>query len=574
MHKQYTFPILYGLLMLLLLSRAFAQHPAFPPISERRLQAQKIEQEARANHDSLLLAEAYYLYGKMYAFAGDQVASKTAFIQSLRILEPKGDSYDLGRLYIRLSENSLQETHSQDEVRYAQMALALFKRIKSLKGQVLAYSTLAQVYERKHPFPADQKPDSTLIYLKKAKGLTYELSDSLGMADISLKIGEVFLYRNDPKAIPHLEEALRWLALKKNLRTQLNTTLLLGRAYINAGQNELGLKKINQAARLYDENHLNDHLLSTTIDRAMIHYYEKTNQWKKAFDQFGKLYEKANVQFSVEKDGALARLQVEYDTEKKENKLKAQALELSLTTQSLRYQRIIAICSLLLFIVTGVSSVLFFRLYRKNQRISQKNEHLVWEQKHRARNNLQMVSSLLNMQARLVSDPDSRRAMEESQLRIQSMALIQRKLDENMIQDVIDLSSFIPEHTGSLLGVYGFPQVSPHYTIDPITLETDQAIPVGLILNELITNACKYAFPNNSDPALTIVCQRNRDEIVFKVADNGPGLAITNFSGRLSGNSIPQSFGMQLIHLLVKQVRGSFTLDSSHGTVFTMRFTN
>ncbi|MPR35664.1 sensor histidine kinase [Salmonirosea aquatica] len=545
----------------------------FPLIAEKRQYAEEVEKEARAKGDTLLLAEAYYLYGKMYAFAGDHAASKTSFLKSLRLLEPRGDSYELGRLYIRLSENSQQIAHSQDEILYAYRAKTIFERIHSLKGQVLANATLARVYERLHPNRfKNGLPDSALIYLRKAESFTRQLRDSLGLAVTYMQIGELFLFRNDPRAVPYLEESLRWLNLKPNLRDQLNTTLLLGRAHLNAGRNEKALAKIKEAAKLYKDNHLNDHVLAATLDRAMIAYYEKTNQWRLAYERFGDLYEKETVQFASERDGVLARLQIEYDTEKKENKLKEQAMELSLTTQSLRFQRIIAISSLLLFLITGVSSILFFRLFRKNQRISQQNQYLVQEQKHRAQNNLQVLSSLFNMQARLVTDPGSKRTMEENRLRVQSMALIQRKLDEDTQSDAIDLPLFIPELTTGILNAFGFSQIEVRFTIDPIVLGTDQAVPIGLILNELITNACKYAFPDNPDPVLTIVCRRISEKIGLKIMDNGPGLPDYYPIDTPIRKSKKDSFGMQLIRILVEQVRGSYSFDSSKGTLFNMHF--
>ncbi len=559
------------------MGQGIAQNPDFPSIAERRQHAREVEREALAKNDSALLAEAYYLYGKMYAFTGDHVASKTAFLNSLRLLEPRGDSYELGRLYVRLSENSTQVYHSKDEIRYAYKARALFERIKSLKGQVLANETLAQVYERRYPHnTVSQRPDSAVMYLKTAERLNRRISDTLGMADINLKLGQLYLFRNDPRAIGHFFEALKWLKSKKNLRTQLNTQILLGRAYINANQPEKGLAEIQEAASLFNENKLNDHLLDATIDRAMLDYYEHTNQWQRAYERFGELYKKENRQFAAERDGVLARLQVEYETEKKENLLKIKQLELDISNRNLRQNKIFIGVILLLLLGAGILSVSFFQLSRKYQRLSLKNEHLVREQNHRAISNLQQISSLLNLQARQLSDIHARQAMEESQLRVQSMSLIQSRLFGTIDSPLIDLTEFIPTLANGVLHAYGYSDITTHYTLAALRLSPEQTIPLGLILTELVTNACKYAFPTCTEPSLSINCHRHGEQIELTVSDNGPGLDVDSTSENIT-TTIPvtKSYGMEMIRMQVLQLRGTYSFAESQpnsGTLFTLKF--
>jgi two-component sensor histidine kinase len=570
-----TLSTLFWLLVLVRSPVVFSQSSQFAPNPEKLRYAQEVKQEAQLKKDSLLLAEAYYLYGKTYFSAGDIPTSKSYFLKSLHILEPQGDSYELGRLYLRLCEDSRAIDHTKEEIRYAYLAKAIFERIKSPKGQMNAYMTLGQIYRRRTVLSGiNLLADSSLIYFKKAERLSYQLKDTLGIADVSVYLGDLHLGRNDLRAVVYLQKALRFYLLKESVRPQLNAMILLGRAYLNIGKIKKGRAVIYQAEQLYNDQDFNDNLLALALDEALISYYEKTNQWQRAYERFRALFAKQNVQFAADRDGALARLQVEYDTEKKENKLKAQALELSLTNQNLYYQRIIAVGSSLLFLIAGSLSILFFRLYRKNQRISQENEYLVMEQKHRSQNNLQMLSSLFNMQARLFTDPGSKRAMEENQLRILSMALIQRKLDEDTQSGAIDLSQFIPELTSGILHAYGYSQIETRLTIDPIVLNTDQAVPIGLILNELITNACKYAFPGNPNPILIMVCQRKRDVISLAVRDNGPGLTKNNNTTGNSRTFNKDSFGMQLIQVLVEQIRGTYTIDSAEGTIFNLRFTS
>jgi len=554
--------------------KGMAQSPPFPLDADKLAYAKEVEHDAIQKKDSLLLAEAYYLYGKLHAIAGDNATSKSYFLKSLRILEPRGDSYNLGRLYVRLSENM----KNSEDIRYANLAYAVFKRIKSERGLMLSYNSLGQIYRnRSITAKSTMYLDSALIYLKKAMHLSYQLKDTVAVAEASLKLGELYTDHDNPEAIPTLEKAVKLFPANKNNRAQISARIFLGVAYLNAGEFKKCYATLLNAQRRYAENTLPDLQLSIWLDQAFIKYYERTGQWKQALERFKHMYDSDHRQFETEKDGEVLRLQIEYETSKKEIQLNSQNQDLQLKNKLLKSQQNIIILTILLLTVATALSILFFKQYRKNQRTSIKNEQLVREQNHRVKNNLQVVSSLLNMQARLLSDPTAKRAVEESLLRVQSMAIVHRKLYDRSGLEDIELQDFIPELAEGVLSACGYPAIKRHYSIDPIWLDIDKSIPLGLILNELITNACKYAFPDIPDPVLTITCQQVGNQITLQVADNGPG--ISNGNKIRESDSTPgqltrkrKSFGLELIDIQVHQLYGTYNFTSSEGTKFSMKF--
>ncbi|MVM39019.1 hypothetical protein GO730_18165 [Spirosoma sp. HMF3257] len=222
-------------------------------------------------------------------------------------------------------------------------------------------------------------------------------------------------------------------------------------------------------------------------------------------------------------------------------------------------------------------SVVFFRLSRKNQRISHRNVELIKEQNHRVKNNLQVVSSLLSLQAKRLTDEAAKKAVEESRLRVQSMAIIHRKLYDGDKLAVVNLDEFIQELVNGVLKSFGYPFATVQYAIDTNSLSADKAIPLGLILNELITNACKYAFPQNENPHLTVRCYAQHAKLYLQVTDNGPGLEVPVIQTDDLYDPQTKSFGMSLIQAQVMQLNGTYQFSSadkteSTGTTFTMEF--
>ena len=564
MPSRPTFLLLFGLL-----APRVAAQSVFPFETEKLRHAREVEREARLKKDTLLLAEAYYLYGKMYVAARDYAVGKTYFLKSLRLLEPRGDSYELGRLYIRLSENP-NTFHTAEEIGYARRADAIFKRIESAKGQALASTTLGQIYERLHPRQkGNREPDSTLFFLKKAEKLNLQLQDTLGDADVALKIGELYLSRRDPRAVGYLEKALWWLHWHENASTYINTSIRLSQVYLDEGRFSAALAKTKEAERHYDDHQIDNHLLAASLDQAMIAYYEKTGQWQSAFERFRRMYSRENAELNAQKESVLSRLQVEYETEKKEAQLKNQERELKLTNENLRQQRLFVLIVSLLFLVAGILSVLFFRLSRKYRRISRQNKSLLLDQRHQSKNNHALVLSLLRAQVGRLSDPQSKQAAEETRLRVEAMSSIHRRLFEDDSQTV-ELSQYITEVVSDILYAFGYDHIAPDYWLDPIELDAKRTLNLGLILTELVTNACKYAFPDHPNPTLVVSCQQRGKSVELVVADNGAGFDFSTVSADSFDSST--SLGMSLIQIQVEQLNGKFAFSNQGGTTFTMTF--
>jgi two-component sensor histidine kinase len=180
-----------------------------------------------------------------------------------------------------------------------------------------------------------------------------------------------------------------------------------------------------------------------------------------------------------------------------------------------------------------------------------------------------VISSLLSLQAERVEDEQVRQALLESQQRIVAMAMIHEALYSGQNLAAIDLSAYLKSLVSHLQGVYSS-QADVRITLelDKVELGIDQAVPCGLIINELITNSFKHAFPRGSKGTIQIkIYMVNEEEVVLEVSDNGVGLT-SDLDLRA-----PSSLGLRLIQGLLKhQLKGSLDVAIKGGTAFTLRW--
>ena len=194
-------------------------------------------------------------------------------------------------------------------------------------------------------------------------------------------------------------------------------------------------------------------------------------------------------------------------------------------------------------------------------------ETLLKEVHHRVKNNLQVISSLLNLQLNVISNPETRELIRESQNRIRSMALIHEKLYQSDTLSTISLEEYLRSLTRDLFRSYNLPKVSLKLEVENIGLDVDTAIPCGLIVNELISNSLKYAFPDNAEGSIHLrVNKVSRQQVAVSISDNGVGLP-SDVNTRSSG-----TLGFQLVHMLVKQLRGTLDIVKNGGTTFMITF--
>ena len=195
-------------------------------------------------------------------------------------------------------------------------------------------------------------------------------------------------------------------------------------------------------------------------------------------------------------------------------------------------------------------------------------EVLLKEVHHRVKNNMQIISSLLNLQIDYLNDEDAVNILKESQNRVKSMAMIHEKLYLSKDLTKINFGDYIQSLVSNLFYSYNVKEdhIKPILNIKDVNLNIDTAIPCGLILTELISNCLKYAFPNQMKGEIIIILKSVEDKFELVISDNGIGLpANVNF------NNI-KTLGILLVKSLTEQIDGKISIHRKNGTQFKIIF--
>lgn len=324
------------------------------------------------------------------------------------------------------------------------------------------------------------------------------------------------------------------------------------------------------------------HHMQFTVDSASGNYLDAIRQYE--------LHKALNDSvFTASKNKQIAELQIEYKTNQKDQSIKMlemQSKSQETELQKVNLQRDITIAGIFgVLIIAGLA----YNGYRNKQRsnralrikqteINQQNlslqnlvkekEWLLKEVHHRVKNNLQIIISLLNTQTDFLDNPSALNAIQDSRERMQAIALIHQKLYQQDHNTLINMHSYIHELISYLMS--SFDNTGRLYfdlDIDDINLDVSQAVPLGLILNEAITNAVKYAFPRGGQGTVAVqLYQEGRRDILLRIADNGVGFPRNiDLSGRTS-------LGIQLMKLFAEQLEGELRLQSEHGVEISLLF--
>lgn len=385
-------------------------------------------------------------------------------------------------------------------------------------------------------------------------------------------------------AIPLLESSIEVLKASPNNADRsdvVENTLFLAEA-------NLQLEKFATAKKFLDMEFENINIDQTIKRNSLLAaYYDKTENFKNA-----SLYYKRNERIKdslAQKQANLIRQQLvtvvgNEDNQNTQRIIDEQKRINELARNGLKAQdeRINLVFISLIFTLMGFAGLVYAYLKSiKNQRLIAEQKHIIEnalvekdsllkEIHHRVKNNLQMVSSLLSLQTKNTRSKAAIEALEEGKSRVKAMALIHQKLYQNDDLSVIEMQGYIESLINSVQSVYkkGGHNISITIDAEGTELDIDRAIPFGLILNELVSNSFKYAFPESDENGkIYIHLRKNGDQGYFEYTDNGVGLS------EETDEHTNSSMGLRLINRLVNQLQSKLNIDrDADGVRFWFNF--
>lgn len=351
--------------------------------------------------------------------------------------------------------------------------------------------------------------------------------------------------------------------------------LHLAEAYSELGRSEEAEPVLKQARKFWNmsditrSNYLQDRYSS-------FYYYEKTGKYDSAYLLLKNATLLERTMDYRKNSLKISELSVQLEVTKKEKEVLETKKSLANSTKWIWFivTLLIIISSLLLILYKAFRKIKDqnSEIRLTNSSIKEKNikiETLMKELHHRVKNNLQIISSLLGLQSMKLKDESAKKAVTEGKERIRAMSLIHQRLYQNELVTSLNIRDYISDLVDDISKSYGEEKdVSLSIKVPSVEMDADNAMPIGLIINELVTNAFKYAFKDLNYPAqLKLSLEKSDQHYLLIICDNGVGLPAEEHANHKA------SFGMKLVTLLVnKQLKGMMEVESDQGVTYKILF--
>ncbi|AXG69341.1 putative sensor histidine kinase pdtaS [Kordia sp. SMS9] len=459
--------------------------------------------------------------------------------------------------------------------------VALYENAEKYRSSSIWRNNKAMIHLSCACVSIEEQKENLYTSIKNAKKINF----NAGEAYANVHLARVLKSENKmDSAYFYLEEAskIQLGRRSKSFNGYLNQTK--GDFWATKNNANQAIKYFTKAYDIWDElNVLKDKQYTA---KALADFYQRKNNPKEAY-KYLEIYTKIkDSAFSKQKVEELKEIELTYEFEKQQYKDSIQNAEalavLDLKQQNeLQEERHVQQILLGLFVVALALGGFAYYAYQRKKKTSkildeknkiiekalQEKQLLLKEVHHRVKNNFQIVSSLLELQTKGIEDEKALDLANEGKNRVKSMALIHQKLYQNDT-GLIDFDEYINVLVKELSYMYASDKkVATNINTENMQFDIDTAIPLGLIVNELITNAYKYAFDAAADNTLNISINKlNEDEYKLVVADNGKGIDDAIDLAKV------KSLGLRLVRRLTKQLQGQFTLDNTKGATFEIIF--
>ncbi|MCJ7468445.1 MAG: tetratricopeptide repeat protein [Maribacter sp.] len=386
------------------------------------------------------------------------------------------------------------------------------------------------------------------------------------LSDTYISVVDLYAYMGKfKKAEEAATNALKYADSLTNKFMEMRAWLSIGKLQNLEGKYIAAIESLTKCITIASDKFGDKFYLSQayeTLGKA----HAGNHEYREAYQAFAEYDELKSAVFTAEADERISKLKTEFEVADKEGTILLQ--ETMIKRQRTNQTLISIITGLLLLLL-----ILFYKAIQinrtKNRLLQKKNEEkefLLKEIHHRVKNNLEMVSSLLALQSARIKDPNILDAMYQSQHRVQCMSMIHQKLYLGKNLSVIEMKDYFKELADYVIHSFGAErQVTVDINMNPLELDVDMAIPIGLIVNELLTNSLKYAFPNQKPGKIQISLKETHRVLQLDVIDNGVG--------KLEGEHIKGTgFGSHLVDLLTQQLDGKMVLNTHKGRSVSIQF--
>ena len=386
------------------------------------------------------------------------------------------------------------------------------------------------------------------------------------LSDIYISLVDLYALLNEfEKAEEAGVSAVKYAERLDNRFMLMRSWLSIAKLNLLQGEFTMAIENLDKSIDIATNEFGDEYYLSQAYE-ALGKAYAGNHDYQNAYKAFAEYDKLKNIIFTAEADRRTSLLRTEFDVANKEGTI---LLQETLIKRQKSRQTFLIIIGILMFLLLLLSYQAISSNVAKNKLLQKQNEEkefLLKEIHHRVKNNLEMVSSLLALQSAKIKDNYVLDAMAESQHRVQSIGMIHQKLYTGTNLATIEMKDYFKNLTDYIVDIFGMrQQVNIDIAMEEHELDVDMATPIGLIVNELVTNSLKYAFPNKRTGSIRVSLANTGDKLQLVVIDDGIGF---DHGDKIHGTG----FGSQLVELLTKQLDGKIVLNTNQGTSVSIQF--
>ncbi len=522
----------------------------------------------------LIFIEIQIGIGKVYIKQGNLSGALTQFVNTLELSEKANIPKFKAESWNQIGIIHWKEGKNKDALNSYSKSLELMIAINDSLGIAELYNNIGIIHKL--------EKDYTTAYSLYIKSLTIrtKLNNKKGIGQSLFNMGslksEFGLYK----------EALEYYKKSFLIKNELHDEYGKLSCYLNMGNTHMILDHLDEAINELQTG-LNLAYNIGAIDfqksfcREMAFVYEKQHDFEQAYNYHVKYMAIKDTLINISNNTKLAELQTKYNISEKQRNIESLTLEKKLNTE--KYNKEIYFRNSLIIIIFLVLIIIAFvlnrdRLLKKtNEQLAvqktiieqreKEKELLVREMHHRVKNNLQLTSSLLNLQARKLTDNEAIQSLKQARDRIHAISLIHQKLYSKNDISQINLNEFLPELSSAVLLSNNNQKtsISIQYKIDDIFISLDMAISIGLVVNEAIINSVKHAFIDRNDGLIVIEAQKEPLFINLYIRDNGIGTKNIENTKDFGG------FGFQLLRSFTTKLAAKMLVENNQGTSINIK---
>lgn len=521
---------------------------------------------ARQHNMYFYLALAYLNEGIAHKHHGHYTLALSTLDSAVRIFE-KSDSTHLRDRFLYSAYNTMGNCNNEiynhtRALECIEEAKAFAERLNENEHRLgMLYNNLGITHAALDNYQEARESYHASMYYKKLE------NDTLAYFNTCFNLGNLFRnWDSQDSALYYwetsLQGALRYGGTPYHIS---NPSIALARYYIERSQTQKAASYVEIADYQVDQLKNLDALAEYHLMKA--NYHRNIGEHEVSTRHYQRYIALADTIVDTQMTQRVLDIHQAYDSERKKQQISELNVLNTLQELQINQSRIFIIITVIGLVVLAVVAWVLHSRYKIKKESEEKIKMLMRELHHRVKNNMQVLSDLLSLQSAKIVDANAREAVKAGEDRVRAMALIHKDIYLSDELKDIDMSNFINKLVRNLMTSYGYTekQLQLQLEAEALLLDVDKAIPLGLIINELVSNAFKYAFPDNPGPVLQVsLKKKNEQEAVLIVSDNGNGPSVEPKN--------KNSFGLKLVDMLTRQLQGTIERDTGAGMVYKLQF--